>query len=156
MHAHTHICKGALPWSPPVPCFFPIAIYSCESPHLTLNMGVRMNSHSFNFLGLESEVKILVAPSCLTLCDSTDCSLCPWDSPGKNTGGSHSLLQVILDVKGSLLFFFFTVVSSLRLWVLTVVETQLGNRLDSLDRTNGLLLTSFPPSPECIRTNSFL
>ena len=66
-----------------------------------------MNSHSFNFLGLESEVKILVAPSCLTLSDSTDCSLCPWDSPGKNTGGSHSLLQVILDVKGSLLFFFF-------------------------------------------------
>ena len=73
-----------------------------------------MNSHSFNFLGLESEVKILVAPSCLTLCDSTDCSLCPWDSPGKNTGvDSHSLLQGILDVKGSLLFFFSSSLSCL-------------------------------------------
>ena len=38
--------------------------------------------------------------SCLTLCDSMDCSLpgilCPWDSPGKNTGvGCHALLQGI-------------------------------------------------------------
>ena len=35
---------------------------------------------------------------CLTLCESMDCSparlLCPWESPGKNTGvGSHLLLQ---------------------------------------------------------------
>ena len=35
---------------------------------------------------------------CLTLCDPMDCSpprpLCPWDSPGKNTGvGCHALLQ---------------------------------------------------------------
>ena len=36
--------------------------------------------------------------SCPTLCDPIDCSpprrLCPWDSPGKNTGvGCHALLQ---------------------------------------------------------------
>ena len=37
--------------------------------------------------------------SCPTLCDPMDCSLpgfslCPWDSPGKNTGvGCHFLLQ---------------------------------------------------------------
>ena len=31
---------------------------------------------------------------CLTLCDPMDCSLCPWNSSGKNTGmGFHSLLQ---------------------------------------------------------------
>ena len=39
-----------------------------------------------------------VIQSCLTLCDPMDCSpsrlLCPWNSPGKNTGlGYHSLLQ---------------------------------------------------------------
>ena len=42
---------------------------------------------------------VLVTQSCLTLYDPMDCSppgssLCPWDSPGKNTGVScHSLLQ---------------------------------------------------------------
>ena len=40
------------------------------------------------------------AESCLTLCSPMDCSslwlLCPWDSPGKNTGvGCHFLLQGI-------------------------------------------------------------
>ena len=39
-------------------------------------------------------MKVLVAQSYLTVCNPMDCSLCPWDSPGKNTGvGSHSLLQ---------------------------------------------------------------
>ena len=113
---HTHACtytylQRGSPRSTPVPHFFPIAIYPYESLHLcvTVNMGVRMNSHCFNFLGLKIEVKVLVALSCLTLCDSMDCSLCPWGSPGKDTGvGSHFLLQGILEnVKGSLLFFFF-------------------------------------------------
>ena len=27
---------------------------------------------------------MLVPQSCLTLCDPMDCSLCPWNSPGKN------------------------------------------------------------------------
>ena len=43
--------------------------------------------------------------SCLTLCDPRDCSLpgflCPWNSPGKNTGlGCHSLLQGIFPTQG--------------------------------------------------------
>ena len=44
---------------------------------------------------------VLVAQLCPTLCDPMDCSLCPWNSPGKTTGvGSHFLLQEI--------FIFFT------------------------------------------------
>ena len=44
--------------------------------------------------------------SCLTLCDSMDCSLpdsiCLWGSPGKNTGvDSYSLLQGIFLTQGS-------------------------------------------------------
>ena len=42
--------------------------------------------------------------SCLTLCDSVDWParlLCPWDSPGKNTGvGCHPLLQGIFTTQG--------------------------------------------------------
>ena len=46
--------------------------------------------------------------SCPTLCDPIACSspgpsrlLCPWDSPGKNTGvGCHSLLQGIFPTQG--------------------------------------------------------
>ena len=48
---------------------------------------------------------MLVTQSCLTLCYSMDCGpsgLCPWDSPGKNTGmGCHALLQGILPTQGS-------------------------------------------------------
>ena len=45
-------------------------------------------------------VLCLVAQSCLTLCDPTDCSLpgssAHEDAPGKNTGvGCHTLLQSI-------------------------------------------------------------
>jgi len=51
-------------------------------------------------------VCVLVAQSCLTLCDPMDCKptrlLCPWNSPGKNTGvGSLSLLQQIFPTQGS-------------------------------------------------------
>ena len=43
--------------------------------------------------------------SCPTLCNPMDCSptglLCPWDSPGKNTGvGCHFLLQGIFLTQG--------------------------------------------------------
>ena len=47
---------------------------------------------------------------CLTLCDSVNCSLparllCPWDTPGKNTGvGCHALLQGIFPTQGSNLY----------------------------------------------------
>ena len=49
---------------------------------------------------------VLVAQSCLALCDPMDCSpaklLCPWNSPGKNIGvGCHFLLQEIFPTQGS-------------------------------------------------------
>ena len=50
---------------------------------------------------------MLVARLCPTVCNPMDCSpptrlLCPWNSPGKNTGvGSHSLLQGIFPTQGS-------------------------------------------------------
>ena len=48
---------------------------------------------------------VLLAQSCPTLCDPTDCSppclLSPWSSPGKNTGvGYHLLLQGIYPTQG--------------------------------------------------------
>ena len=48
---------------------------------------------------------LLVAQSCLTLCNPMDCSparlICPWNSLGKNTGvGCHSLLQGIFPTQG--------------------------------------------------------
>ena len=49
---------------------------------------------------------MLVAQLRLILCDPVDCKparlLCPWDSPGKNTGvSSHFLLQGIFLTQGS-------------------------------------------------------
>ena len=42
----------------------------------------------------------LVTQSCPTLCSPIDCNLpglCPWDSPGKNTGvGCHFLLHIFM------------------------------------------------------------
>ena len=48
-------------------------------------------------------VKVLVAQSCLTLCDPMNCSLlCPWNFPGKNTVvGCHALLQGFFLTQGS-------------------------------------------------------
>ena len=47
---------------------------------------------------------VLVTQTCLTLCDSMACSppgLCPWDSPGNNTGvGCHFLVQGIFPTQG--------------------------------------------------------
>ena len=56
----------------------------------------------FSLSALLLNVKVLVAQSCATLCDPTDCSFCPWNSPGKDTEvGSHSLLQGIFLTQGS-------------------------------------------------------
>ena len=39
---------------------------------------------------------------CPTLCSPNDCSVCPWNSPGKHTGiDGHSLLQGIFLTQGS-------------------------------------------------------
>ena len=49
----------------------------------------------------EWKAKVLVSQSCLTLCDPMNCSLCPWNSPGKNTGvGSHSFLLRLFSTQG--------------------------------------------------------
>ena len=49
---------------------------------------------------LLQEGEVLVAQLCPTLCGPTRL-LCPWDSPGKNTGlGCHSLLQGIFLTQG--------------------------------------------------------
>ena len=53
---------------------------------------------SFAFNILPFRMSVLVAQSCLTLCDRVDCRPVrlprPWDSPGKNTGvGCRFLLQ---------------------------------------------------------------
>ena len=43
---------------------------------------------------------MLVAQLCPTLCNPMDCSLCPRDFPGKNTGvDCHSLLQEIFPTQ---------------------------------------------------------
>ena len=52
------------------------------------------------------KVKVWATQSCPTLCGSQGLQparpLCPWNSPGKNTGvGSHSLLQGIFPTQGS-------------------------------------------------------
>ena len=67
----------------------------------------KQNGHGLgcHAVRVQSEVNVLVAQSCLTLHDPIDCSaarlLCPWDSPGKNTGvGNHSLLQEIFPTQG--------------------------------------------------------
>ena len=75
------------PSLPPIirPQSYKIRILTLMAPHLAL--------------------LVSVIQSCPTLCDPMDCSptrlLCPWDSPGKNTGvSSHVLLQGIFLTQG--------------------------------------------------------
>ena len=64
----------------------------------------RVLMHSLLWEKKWKELKVLVAPSCLTLCDPMDCSppgsSVHGDSPGKNTGvGCHALLQGIFPTQ---------------------------------------------------------
>ena len=53
-------------------------------------------------LSFTNTLEVKVAQLCPTFWDPMDCNLCPWNSPGKNTGvGSHSLLQGIFPTQGS-------------------------------------------------------
>ena len=59
----------------------------------------------FSFVTVFHYMLCLVAQSCLTLCDSMDCSppgsSVHWDSPGKNNGvGCHALFQGIFPTQG--------------------------------------------------------
>ena len=73
-----------------------------NSPKYLMELSCRLNK----MWRAENSICVLVAQLCLTLCDRTDCSLprllCPWKSPGKNTGmGCHTLLQRIFLTQGS-------------------------------------------------------
>ena len=62
--------------------------------------------YTYLFLHICEYVLCLVAQSCLTLCNPTDCSppgsSAHGDSPGRNTGvGCHALLQGIFPTQGS-------------------------------------------------------
>ena len=61
-------------------------------------------SSSFQWKLAKDEWKERVAQLCLILCDPMEEPtrlLCPWDSPGKNTGvGCHTLLQGIFPTQG--------------------------------------------------------
>ena len=60
-------------------------------------------THSLTYSSSQEKVK--VTQLCPTLCDPEDSAtrlLCPWNSPGQNTGvGSHFLLQGIFLTQGS-------------------------------------------------------
>ena len=80
------------------------SILRCSVPYSTAFLTETVSIKSFLFRILAHAHS--VAQSCLTLCNPTDCSplgfLCPWDSPGRNTGvGCHCLLQVIFPTQGS-------------------------------------------------------
>ena len=58
---------------------------------------VRAYVYSYSDLGSDSQARVLLNGSYLTLCDPMDYRLlCLWDFPGKNTGvGCHFLLEGI-------------------------------------------------------------
>ena len=61
---------------------------------------------SCRLMMIKMMVKVLVAEWYTALCNPMDCKpirlLCPWNSPGKNTGVvCHSILQEILLTQGS-------------------------------------------------------
>ena len=104
-----HPCDS-LHLSHPGPLLFYPCPWVCFHRHPRLVPDLRGNAFSFSPLrnlfavGLLC-VSLLVTQSCPTLCDPMDCSptrlLCPWDSPGKNTGvGCHFLPQGIFPTQG--------------------------------------------------------
>ena len=105
-YLHTHVCvvflvKGCV-------CFYPL---NRGAPHLTLlswpkRMAQYLREKKYvsvrNTIEQGTSVLVLVTQSCPTRWDPVDYSLCPRDSPGKNTGvGSHSLLHGIFQTLGS-------------------------------------------------------
>ena len=81
-----------------------IQVHKCGLHTLSLKIHP-INILQFANFSLYTKVKVLLIQLCPTLCDPIDCSLpvlCPWDSPGKNTGvGCHFLLQGIFLTQGS-------------------------------------------------------
>ena len=68
-------------------------VFQCHSPKSSHPLPLPQTSYF--------KVKVLVVLLCLTLCNPMDCSLCPWNSPGKNAGvGCHSFFQGIFPTLG--------------------------------------------------------
>ena len=88
-------------------CFCSYPLYR-GAPHLTLlswpkRMAQYLREKKYVSVRntVEQGASVLVAQSCLSLWDPVDYSLCPRDSPGKNTGvGCHSVLQGIFPTQG--------------------------------------------------------
>ena len=79
-------------------------IFPTQGPNLAL-LYCRWILHCLSHQGSPQcyAVLCLVAQSCLSLWDSAAHGLlCPWDSPGQNTGvGCHALLQGIFPIQGA-------------------------------------------------------
>ena len=74
---------------------------SLRPEHSDISCFLQRKLASIFYYSRKIEVKVLVAQSRLTLCDLTGL-LCPWNSPGKNTGAdSHPLVQGIFPTQGS-------------------------------------------------------
>ena len=93
------LSQGQQTWAgPSFLCFYNGGEYELPLPYL-LHKGVARPMSPLQYLR-RKVVCCLVAQSCLTLCGPTRL-LCPWTSPGKNTGVScHALLRGIFLTQG--------------------------------------------------------
>ena len=82
--------------------FFLIIIYLFIWLCWVLVVASRIFSCGMHTLSCSEYVSAILLRLCPTLCDPMGRLLCPWDSPGKNTGvGCHALLQGIFLTQGS-------------------------------------------------------
>ena len=93
------------PWNPPGK-YIEVGNHSLLQgifPTQGLNLGLphcRQILYCLSHQG-SSPKKVLIIQLFPTLCNPMDCSLCPWNSPGQNTGvGSLSLLWGIFPTQG--------------------------------------------------------
>ena len=82
-----------------------LCLHICIWDHVLLRMKKAVKSQSIK--AFHACMLSYFSHVWLSLCDPMDCNpptrfLCPWDSPGKNTGvGCHFLLQGIFPIQGS-------------------------------------------------------
>ena len=96
MATHSSILAWRIPWTEE-PLWATVHGVAKSRTRQQLSTMISATKHLFMSL-----FKVLVIQSCPTLCDFMDCSLCPWNSPGKNTGvGCHFPLEGIFLTQGS-------------------------------------------------------
>ena len=84
MATHSSILAWRIPWTEE-PLW--ATVYGVAKSRTRQQLSTMISATKHLFMSL---FKVLVIQSCPTLCDFMDCSLCPWNSPGKNTGvGCH-------------------------------------------------------------------